>query len=61
MPLVNPNDIVITGWDISDVNMGDALTRAQVIDYDLIQKLYPEMSKIIPLPAVYYPDYIASN
>lgn len=61
LPLAEPTEIVLSGWDISNMNMGDSLVRASVVDYDLTQKLYPEMSKIVPLPAVYYPDYIASN
>lgn len=35
MPLVSPNDVVIGGWDISKLNMADAMGRAQVLDYDL--------------------------
>lgn len=35
MPLVNPNDVVISGWDISSVNMADAMRRAEVLDIDL--------------------------
>jgi myo-inositol-1-phosphate synthase len=35
LPLVNPNDIVISGWDISGMHLGDAMKRAQVLEYDL--------------------------
>ena len=34
LPLVNPNDLVIGGWDISSMNIGDAMKRAAVYDYD---------------------------
>jgi myo-inositol-1-phosphate synthase len=61
LPLVNPNDILITGWDISKVNMGDAMKRAAVLDYNLIEKLYPEMRKFVPMPSIYYEDFIALN
>jgi len=37
LPLVNPNDVVIGGWDISKLNLGEALKRAQVLDYNLIE------------------------
>ena len=35
LPMVNPCDIAISGWDINKTNMAQALRRAEVIDYDL--------------------------
>ena len=32
VPLLNPNDLDIWGWDISRVNMGDSMRRAKVLD-----------------------------
>ena len=61
LPFVNPNNIVLGGWDISKVNMADALKRAAVVDYDLQRQLYPLMKDMVPLPSIYYPDFIASN
>lgn len=61
LPFVNPNDFVVGGWDINNVNMYEAMTRAQVLDYDLQQKLKDEMEKLTPLPSIYYPDFIAAN
>lgn len=61
LPMVNPNDIVWGGWDISSMNLGDALRRSRVLDHDLQEKLYPVMKDIKPLPSVYFPDFIASN
>jgi myo-inositol-1-phosphate synthase len=28
LPLVNPDNVVIGGWDISDLNLSDAMRRA---------------------------------
>lgn len=61
VPMVNPNDLVIHGWDISDMNLGDAMRRAGVLDFDLQEKLRPAMSKVKPMPSIYYPDFIAAN
>jgi myo-inositol-1-phosphate synthase len=61
LPLVEPNDLVVGGWDISNVNMGDAMKRACVLDVDLQRQLYPEMQKMTPLPSVYSKDFIAAN
>lgn len=30
LPMVEPNDLVLGGWDISSVNLADAMTRSQV-------------------------------
>jgi len=61
LPMVEPNDLVIGGWDISSMNLGDAMKRAAVLDYDLQQQLYPLMKDIKPLPSIYIPDFIAAN
>ncbi|GME85016.1 unnamed protein product [Ambrosiozyma monospora] len=61
LPLVNPNDFVVGGWDISSANLYEAMVRGQVLEYDLIQKLKGQMEKIKPLPSIYYPDFIAAN
>jgi len=61
MPFVSPNDIVFDGWDISRLNMADSMIRAKVLDYDLQRQLIPHMSKLIPRPSIYYPDFIAAN
>ncbi|OQS05457.1 inositol-3-phosphate synthase [Thraustotheca clavata] len=61
LPMVNPNDFVIGGWDISGHNLADAMVRAKVLDYDLQRQLIPHMQKIKPLPSIYYPDFIAAN
>lgn len=61
LPLVNPNDIVFGGWDISSCNLADAMERAKVLDYDLQRQLRPYMEKMKPLPAIYDKDFIAAN
>lgn len=37
------------------------MTLPQVLDYDLQRQLKDEMSKLSPLPSVYYPEFIAAN
>lgn len=61
VPILSPNDLVISGWDISDSNLYQAMTRAKVFEPELQEKLRPFMEPIVPLPSVYYPDFIASN
>ena len=33
LPMVHPNDIVLGGWDISSMNLAEAMERAQVCKY----------------------------
>ena len=61
LPLVEPNEVVIGGWDINKKNLGEAMKRAQVLDVDLQHQLYPEMSQIVPLPGIYDRAFIAAN
>ncbi|XP_050347545.1 inositol-3-phosphate synthase [Nymphalis io] len=61
LPMVHPDDLVIDGWDISPLNLAEAMVRAKVIDYELQQKLRKEMATMRPRPAIYDPDFIAAN
>jgi len=61
LPMVNPNDVVLGGWDISKMNLKDAMARAAVLDYDLQQRLAGDMEKMTPLPAAFDKDFVAAN
>lgn len=61
LPMVEPNDLVLGGWDISSMNLASAMKRAQVLDIQLQTKLKPYMEDIVPLPSIYVPDFIAAN
>lgn len=37
VPMVNPNDIAITGWDISDYDLYESCLRARVLEPHLIE------------------------
>lgn len=59
--MVHPNDLIIGGWDINGCNLAEAMERAAVFEPSLQAKLKPHMEKLVPLPAPYYPDFIAAN
>ena len=61
LPMVHPNDLVLGGWDISSMNLADAMDRAQVLEPGLKDLVRKEMSLMKPLPSIYYPDFIAAN
>merc|ERR1719399_1101567 len=43
------------------MNLGDAMKRSKVLDVQLQDQLYPLMKDIVPLPSIYFPDFIAAN
>ena len=43
VPMVNPNDFVLDGWDISSLNIGDSMKRAKVLEYDVQRQLYDQV------------------
>lgn len=61
LPMAEPNDVVLGGWDISGLNMAEAMERAQVLDWSLQQQLVPYMKDMQPLPGIYDPEFIAAN
>ncbi|XP_076247526.1 inositol-3-phosphate synthase isoform X2 [Calliopsis andreniformis] len=61
LPMVNPDDIEVDGWDISDMNLADAMQRAKVLDINLQKQLVPHMMHMKPRKSIYYPDFIAAN
>ncbi|XMA07562.1 hypothetical protein WAI453_000353 [Rhynchosporium graminicola] len=61
LPMVHPNDLVIGGWDISGMNLAQAMDRAAVLEPTLKAQIKKEMAEMMPLPSIYYPDFIAAN
>ena len=61
LPMANPVDFVISGWDISKDNLFAAAKKAKVLEPTLLNALKPELEKIVPLEAVVNQDFIAAN
>ncbi|XP_067626396.1 inositol-3-phosphate synthase [Eurosta solidaginis] len=61
VPMVNPDDIIVDGWDISSLNIGEAMRRSKVLDVELQDQLYKDLSALKPRPSIYDPDFIAAN
>ncbi|CAH0053221.1 unnamed protein product [Clonostachys solani] len=61
LPMVHPNDLVIGGWDISKLNLAEAMDRSKVLEPTLKALVQKEMASQVPLPSIYYPDFIAAN
>lgn len=61
VPMVNPNDLFIDGWDISSLNLADSMKRSKVLDIALQNQLKDLMVNLKPRKAIYDPDFIAAN
>ena len=61
LPMVNPSDIVISGWDISKMNIYEATRRAKVLEPTMYTQLKEYTEKMVPLPAVFDLSFVAPN
>lgn len=61
MPFVHPNDLVVGGWDICGNDLATAMDESQVLEPDLKRQIYDDMKKMVPLPSIYSPNFIAEN
>jgi len=61
LPMVDPDNLIIDGWDISSLSIRESMKRAEVFDFDLQEKLAPYMDGMKPRPAIYREDFIAAN
>jgi myo-inositol-1-phosphate synthase len=61
LPMVNPDDLVISGWDISKLNMYEATKRAKVLEPTMYNQLKDELEKMVPLPAIFDLGFVAPN
>ena len=61
LPMANPIDFEIAGWDINGANLYEAAKRSHVLEPTLLEQLKDDLEAITPLPAALNPDYIAAN
>ena len=61
LPMVDPNELVIGGWDISKMDLYHATKRACVHEPTLIEQVKGELEKMVPLPAVFDLSFVAPN
>lgn len=61
LPMANPVDFEVSGWDINSSNLYEAAKRARVLEPTLIEQLKEDLEQITPLQASLNPEYIAAN
>jgi myo-inositol-1-phosphate synthase len=59
--MVNPNDLVISGWDISKLNSYEACKRAKVLEPAMYNQIKAELEAIVPYPAIFDLEFVAPN
>ena len=59
--MADPVNFVISGWDINNANLYEAVKRSHVLEPTLIEQLREDLEQITPLPAALNPDFIAAN
>ena len=57
----DPDDIIVSGWDICSDNLYESVLKNKILDYDLSSKLESTLKSIKPLKSVYYEDFVAKN
>nr|CAG4719089.1 unnamed protein product [Naegleria fowleri] len=61
VPMLNPDELFVDGWDISNLNIYDSCRRAKVLDIEVQKALEEELKQYKPRAAIYDPDFIAAN
>jgi myo-inositol-1-phosphate synthase len=62
--VIDPCELCVDGWDITDDTLQNAVAKAEVLDFDLQQKLqekFPKQMQIKPMRGIFYPDFVATN
>lgn len=61
LPLVEPTELAIDGWDISGLDLAAAMRRAKVFDVQLQRLLEPFMAKLKPRRSLFDLNFVAEN
>src|SRR5450432_4503375 len=57
-PLAKLEDIVFGGWDLFPDTAYEAAAHAKVLESKDLEPVKAELSKIKPMPAVFYPEFV---
>lgn len=61
LPMVNPTEFDICGWDIKAENLYESAKRSHVLEPTLIEQLKGDLEQYVPMKAALNPDFIAAN
>ena len=57
-PLATLDQLEFCGWDLFADNAYEAASKAEVLESKHLDAVKDELSKIAPMPAVFYPEYV---
>jgi myo-inositol-1-phosphate synthase len=57
-PLATLDQLEFCGWDLFPDNAYEAATKADVLESKHLDAVKDELSQIVPMPAVFYPEYV---
>jgi myo-inositol-1-phosphate synthase len=57
-PLATLDQLEFCGWDLFPDNAYEAATKAEVLESKHLDAVKDELTKIVPMPAVFYPEYV---
>jgi len=58
VPLADPSDLVIGGWDIFEDNAYEAAVKAGVLEMGLLERVKAPLQAIKPMKAVFDPNFV---
>lgn len=61
LPMAHPDDFAVGGWDLSGLNLAASMDRAGVLEPSLKALVRDDMARMVPLPGVCYPGFLAMN
>lgn len=61
VPMVDPDDVEVDGWDISSLNLADASRRNRVLDVEIQRALGEQLRALKPRPAAFNAAFVAPN
>ena len=59
--MVNPDDLIVSGWDISKLDMYQSTIRAKVMEPTMYHQIQADLEALKPLPAVFDLSFVAPN
>ena len=60
-PMYEPDELVVGGWDICSDDLYTSALKSRVIELALLTQMKEDLSKIVPLPSIFNPSFVATN
>jgi myo-inositol-1-phosphate synthase len=61
LPMFAIENVSIAGWDINKTDLAEASFNAGVFDVDFQRAMKDTLTKVIPRPSIFYPEFVAET